>query len=205
MQMKGYGAKKNEFGKTFYLFVLWVAQRLFLQEACVVHENVPQFKYKLFKLWLGKYYHIESLVVCPSELGWPVQRERLIPILIHKRVVAPLMSWLSFRNLSRRSTSLTWTAFMIASQPELDAELNWGMSRPNAWRNLESSVREALGDYNKLASLVATSVHASCLTVWELRDLSGYLEWASECVVMLNQDNEEHGQTSNANTGFPQH
>lgn len=61
-------------------FLIWCGLRLELQEPVVVLENVLKFPRWLLAEMLHMYF-IDYIVLSPSQLGWPISRERQFCVL----------------------------------------------------------------------------------------------------------------------------
>eukprot|EP00969_Alexandrium_andersonii_P289023 12775170-Alexandrium_andersonii.AAC.1 len=70
------GKRDGENGSSSIHFLSWIGKRLDHVERTVVHENVEAFDLRLLSTTLGHLYQIQSCIMCPSTLGWPVHRRR---------------------------------------------------------------------------------------------------------------------------------
>ncbi|CAK0807139.1 unnamed protein product [Prorocentrum cordatum] len=113
-------------------FLAWCSQRLLIKEDGILHENVPEFPVNLLDMMLGEYL-IETIVLSPLALGHPVQRERRITWLRHKKTVTESvpspMPWPEFSVLFHRECDITWHAFFIAEKGDLESELTWATQK----------------------------------------------------------------------------
>lgn len=124
------GALAGVDGPTLCATMCWVGMRRLLQEPVVVHENVASFPISFLLELLGDIYIIQSVIVCPSHLGWCIVRERRITVLLHKhRVTAILLDWSLAVPLFHRVCMWSWREFFCASDAEQKAELKWASSR----------------------------------------------------------------------------
>ena len=78
------GCRSQSNGKTMLYTLAWAAQRMILQEECILHENVPEFKVEILDMLLGALYVINSVVVCASAFGSGACRERRYTWCRHK-------------------------------------------------------------------------------------------------------------------------
>ena len=67
------GLQEGSDGITFVHILAWLGLRLQLQEAEIAQENVPDFPKSILQECLGHLYSMDSMQICPSQLGWPVQ------------------------------------------------------------------------------------------------------------------------------------
>ena len=78
------GARGAENGHAYSCFLIWVAKRILLQEAIIIHENVREFQPGTLLAFLGQLYHVESTLLNPQNQGWPIARCRRYTILRHR-------------------------------------------------------------------------------------------------------------------------
>ena len=70
----------------------WMCHRRTLREKVVVHENVVQYGDEPLMKYLGSYYLMIRLVLCPKKnLGWPVSRARQCVVMFRKDWLCMLM------------------------------------------------------------------------------------------------------------------
>ena len=136
------GLREAEGGKTYAAFLTWAGQRLLAQESVIIQENVQQFPLEQLQLVLGQLYFIESIVLSPRSLGWPVERKRRWTVLRHRYKTKAFQSPLSyFASMFRLPTCWgawtadvqehlpAWDVFFAGSVDELEHELRWATSR----------------------------------------------------------------------------
>lgn len=110
-------------GLTCIFFLIWVALRLVLQEAVIIHENVINFPIQHLKEFLPM-YHIDASNENSCWYGWPVRRMRMYAICRHKLKVSMWRCPLNmFTKLFYRHSELTFRAFFIAEWRECLQEL----------------------------------------------------------------------------------
>lgn len=56
-------------------FLIWAGIRIKLQEPIIIQENVKKFPRWLLSELLHMYF-IDYIVLSPSQLGWPISRDR---------------------------------------------------------------------------------------------------------------------------------
>eukprot|EP00959_Pyramimonas_sp_CCMP1952_P288809 6040087-Pyramimonas_sp.AAC.1 len=120
----------------FLVFVCWAAQRLLLQEDLVVHENVKDFPIWLLETIFASVYVVSTAILDVANMGFPVNRERRVTIMIHKRLIADYLprtisqwTWAEFAQWVARECGIDFRAFLLASSDELESELAWASSR----------------------------------------------------------------------------
>ena len=114
------GSRKGVTGKALLPFLTWVAHRRQLQEAAILHENVPTFPIELLKANLSDLYCIQSAVVSASALGHACDRQRRFTWMLHKRfvIIHPGRAWSTDVERFHRESTLTWQAYLVASEEE---------------------------------------------------------------------------------------
>jgi hypothetical protein len=85
-------------------------------------ENVPGFDVDHLRVIFDETYSIETTLLCPTAVGWPVRRMRRWTILLRRGALMPstpslLSSWIR----CHRERAINWRHFMIASQDEVEA------------------------------------------------------------------------------------
>ena len=139
------GLREAEGGKTYAAFLTWAGQRLEAQEEVIIQENVQQFPVEQLQAVLGQLYFIESVVLSPRMVGWPVERKRRWSVLRHRYKTKAFKSPLSyFASMFRLPTCWgawtedaqasvpAWDTFFAASRAELEQELQWAVNRPES-------------------------------------------------------------------------
>ena len=136
------GSRNKELGKSFVCLLAWISMRLMLQESVVIQENVVQFCTELLVRLLGHLYHFRVVERSPSQLGWPVTRNRLWTVMRHRyktgsfKMPLTIFAKLFYKpllfGLNIASTIPPWFCFFVASAKELVEELQWACSRPES-------------------------------------------------------------------------
>jgi len=111
--------------------------RRLLREPVIIQENVPEFNWHMLCEIFEDMYIVVSTCVDPATLGWPVQRERRITIMMDRRVVNHiLIDWCLFSNAIRRVCNISWVAFMVAGHDILQREKEWAATLPTCVSNV---------------------------------------------------------------------
>ena len=76
-----FGSHAGDAGPTSQHFAAWAALRLLLEDLVIIHENVPSFSAEVLKDIFGAKYVIETIILDPQQLGWPVVRKRRYTVL----------------------------------------------------------------------------------------------------------------------------
>ena len=128
-------------GKTTLSLLSWVSMRRDVQEPYWVQENVPAFPQSVLKDLLSDIYEIQSCVVDPAWLGWPVVRRRQYIVGRH-RTKATLPFHMSLKRFvskffcdpkcASNEGVPAWDVFFAASDQELRAEKQWAANRPTS-------------------------------------------------------------------------
>lgn len=71
----GMGDMEGADGPTIVFFLTWAGIRRIIQEPVLLHECVPEFAEWLLLDELPMYY-VDKVVLSPSDLGWPITRNR---------------------------------------------------------------------------------------------------------------------------------
>lgn len=187
------GGNEKEGGTDIKHFSAWAAQRLKVQEPVIVHENSDRFTVATLEKVFGKRYAVQSIVLCPTELGWPVRRRRRWSVLIHRsRLLQATVSLENCVSLFHRACACSFTEFFVATEEELLWELGWMWGRPKAGSKLA----------NAPLPTDPTSEHFwEALTEAERTNLASYEAEGKDKVCMLNQMHAKgRGVTSGATT-----
>ena len=195
-------------GKTVSFLFAWLAQRLQIQEAYIVQENVERVVTRTLEDALGCLYYVDHAILDPFELGWPIARRRKYTILRHKLKTGAMAQPLSsFARLFLRppcpvvDNMPAWDMFFIAGPRELREELLWAGSRP------QSLVREVGEEENEADQPDPfDSSHQGAfwkaLTKSERNFLSTYQAMCPGQIYQLNQNPEVTAVISDTNRMF---
>lgn len=118
-------------GPTVLGLAIWIAQRIQLLELFILFENVPGFPSEVLHRYLSRWYNVAEVRLCGTEVGLPVRRPRKYIAMTLKTIAQltrPLQD-VAKVFAKQRDASLTWRAFMQATEPELDCELVWARQR----------------------------------------------------------------------------
>ena len=128
-------------GKTTMALLSWASMRRDVQEPYWVQENVPAFPESVLQELLSDLYEIQSCVLDPAGLGWPVTRRRQYIVGRHK-TKAPLQFQRNLRSFVSQfscgpkcegdASIPAWDVFFAASSRELQAEKQWAAGRPTS-------------------------------------------------------------------------
>ena len=64
--------------------LLWLASLLACRPTWAIHENVPGFDSQFLARKAAQWYHVFDLVVRPTDMGFPIRRQRLYTVFISK-------------------------------------------------------------------------------------------------------------------------
>ena len=156
------GQKKGLCGPTTGHLFCWLALRLLLEDAYVIQENVPAFATHVLAAVLGHMYHVDTALLDPFELGWPIVRKRRYTVLRHKTktgaMTQPLHQWsrLFIRQYIPEDNGVDgvgvpdWDVFLVAGPVELREELLWAAGRSQSqWQwNDTQETQETQDDEN---------------------------------------------------------
>ena len=156
------GEREELDGKTTTALLSFVGMRRDLQEPFWLQENVVTFPVSLLLEMLSDLYEIQSCVIDPPTLGWPVQRKRQYIIGRHRTKTIPFhMRFTDFISLlyckprcGVGGSVPAWDAFFVAKPAELSSELRWAAGRPSSMaRNEEVPGPD---DFDAFASCLAS-------------------------------------------------
>eukprot|EP00971_Amphidinium_carterae_P352820 6492741-Amphidinium_carterae.1 len=89
------GSQMRFVGESVEPFLAWIRERLCAarsspqkREKIVIVENVDAFDESALELFLGDYFHIASLQISPTRVGWPVERRRKYIVMLAKASLA---------------------------------------------------------------------------------------------------------------------
>ena len=181
--MSSYGLGKRETGKTTSFFLICVKHRWLLKEPVVIRENVVAFLVKWIRRLLGDIYVVDTAVLRLDEEGMPVHRDRRYTICVRKDfvIVQPLAT--IARCLRRPIVGVTANDFLLASDTELQVELNWACSRA--------------GGKKGNASITSPGVFEYALSGFEAKHLAVYKTQKPGGIFGLNQNPSKRGASSN--------
>ena len=199
------GALGGEEGVALICFLAWLMHRAAIQEAYIIHENVPGFLVETLSRALSKWYDVETTVMDAAALGWPISRKRRYTVLRHKMKSLPFRSPLTVftrmflraqhqNELDDEPEQPTWSCFMVATLAELQDELHWASQRPMSQAALDDSLHQD-EDLNPLSG---HSYHMT-LTQCEHDFLDIYEKRFPNCAYSLNQ-NPDFGATHSSAT-----
>ena len=159
-------------GKTTSALLAFVAMRRDFQEPYWVQENVASFPDAFLRSTLQDLYEIQSCVVDPSMLGWPIARRRKYVVGRHLQKTSPWsMSLAAFISglhcgpkCSTTDDAPAWDILFVASRHELRSELEWASKRPTS---LAASCPPNLDSFD-------VEDFEKCLTNMEQGFLNGY-------------------------------
>ncbi len=84
-------------------------------------------------------YVVQSMLVCPTDFGYPVARVRRYTWMVHKRCVIAYIDWPPFAFSQYRHLRHNWHSFFsLASADQISAELSWGQNRPSVSQLFQS-------------------------------------------------------------------
>eukprot|EP00974_Lingulodinium_polyedra_P112241 10858205-Lingulodinium_polyedra.AAC.1 len=109
---------------TMKSFVLWRAETLTLKPDIVIHENAPECPFWMIEYFLGKEYNLTTMVVSPSDLGWPMQRRRRYTIMCRRGAAHFTGSAKEFFELLKCNPAVTGNVFFAASKSALDQHVS---------------------------------------------------------------------------------
>ena len=119
------GKQRGWGGPSAAAFSQWVVERLLADDDIIIMECTPRFNVDQgLRQTLGHKYDVHPLVFSPSDLGFPLKRQRLYALLLRRgRVSAPPNRDLRelFWSLFPRQTLLPGCAFFRAPQEPVNA------------------------------------------------------------------------------------
>ena len=134
------GSRKQTCGPRMVFFFAWVALVRNLLFPVLVHENVPEFGIDLLVQTLGDLYVMIRILLDSKHFGLPMARPRQYTICLlksmldpHLRSVMPPLLCSFEKNqklLMHASAGMDFSAFMVATDEELEAERQWALKRP---------------------------------------------------------------------------
>lgn len=135
------GARGHHADVTIIYFLAWCGLRLLLQEAEIVQENVKAFPVTLLSRFLGHLYHIGSVIMDPTEFGWPIARERRWTKLLHKQKalesISPLASFMKrFYHVCKMSWRQYYFMHIVEKSLAMPDEL---LAEPSGHRAAQAS------------------------------------------------------------------
>eukprot|EP00969_Alexandrium_andersonii_P226871 10018602-Alexandrium_andersonii.AAC.1 len=100
------------------------------QEPYIIHENVERFNIEVLRDLLGDLYEVQTAVLTPSTLGWPIERRRRITVMTHRtKVLSLVCPWSDAALMFDRPSTLHWECFFVAPGTETEQELAWARRR----------------------------------------------------------------------------
>lgn len=82
-----FGCQQTADGPTMVYFLMMMKIALQSRPDILIHENVIQFPFELLQSILGPVYDGHSVLLTPTELGFPVQRKRRYSVMYLKKRV----------------------------------------------------------------------------------------------------------------------
>ena len=79
-----FGKMQGSAGPSVVSFAIWLAERVLMQEAIIVHECTDLFDPTMLARKLSGAHRIWSFLLCPHSLGFPVRRNRRYTVCIRK-------------------------------------------------------------------------------------------------------------------------
>ena len=127
------GTRGKEDGNTFPAFAAWCGVRLHAQDDIIIVECSDKYDTSILNEVFDVDYHVFTDVVCPTSLGFPGRRSRMWAVLFHRRKFAEVSCDLrSMLPLFHRDRTVSFHCIMVANSEELEAELQWAVSRPKS-------------------------------------------------------------------------
>ena len=192
------GTRDEMQGQTTWALMAWIAMRRDIQEPYWAQENVCEFPVSFLQEQLQDLYEVQSVVVDPATLGWPVTRRRQYVVGRHRQKTVPwnmrLDAFVShFTHPPKCDTSGVvppWDIFFVASDHELRDELNWAGSRPtsaaaDAHNDSQSAFEQEL---ERQFDLEDDNVFSNCLTYNEHRYKEKYESMSRNRCYSLSQN-----------------
>jgi site-specific DNA-cytosine methylase len=128
---KGLGTAEH--GANMLSFLIWIAIRLLLQNAIIIHENVEKFPLMLLTMFLAPFYFLDGIVLEGHRLGWPTARTRRWTVLRHKVKTMAFRCPLNvFTKIFEQTLAFSWLAYLRATDAELQSELSWASERKSS-------------------------------------------------------------------------
>ena len=121
-------------GPQLACLMIWIGQRMQLEEPLILHENVPGVNASpiapLQEL-LSEMYIIQTCVFDSFNLGHAAHRERRITWMLHRKhvVSTPSMHWSSAIERFYRELKCSYHIYMIADEEKLNEDLAWCENR----------------------------------------------------------------------------
>ena len=106
------GKHERESSENTMPYHVWVALMRFLQPAVAFHEITPTAPAdRMLERDLGDIYRINSTKVCPTRIGHPHTRERIVSALHHKRKASYTGSWEEMWQILGASVDLSGVSY----------------------------------------------------------------------------------------------
>lgn len=191
------GQRDGLWGKAFAITCIWVAQRVLLQELNIFHENVVGCEMSFIKVVLDEWYICVPCQLDCWHLGWPLHRERLITLFLHRSMLACLViPWNRMADCCRRVCECKWVSFLVdESHPALECDYEWSCARRVSCAK-EVNRKRLFQDCPGLIGLYNSSGRWSrALGKSELNFLGGYRVLAEQGkyhMFLLSQDPDKH-------------
>ncbi len=78
------GKRDGESAESMLSFASWCSLNLALQHKIITGENSDKCRKDMLVKTHGHMYAVMSLILCGTRSGWPVRRDRLYAVMIHK-------------------------------------------------------------------------------------------------------------------------
>ena len=192
------GLRRGLVGGTSLCFLCWVAQRRRLRERAILHENVPEFKVEILERFFSDLYILQTVVFNSAYLGHACNRtRRLTWMLLKSEVVLPIQQpWPETIPLFFRTLRMSWEAYLIADDEELNAEIEWSRNRPaSAWDTAMAQQNE----FQRLNDKGLLTDWFKSLTEWEQTNALAYyaMNINGKPLAMLGQNALKHKMHNN--------
>ena len=170
------GGRAELQGATTWGLMSFISMRRQIQEAYWIQENVQEFPVSLLSELLSDLYEIQSCIVDAGAIGWPITRKRQYVVGRHLHKTCSFhMQLVDFVAKFTRpcicdagDATPPWDAFFVATDEELQSELEWAASRPSSQVHKDA-------DGNAIVPRASNSLSFSmCLTRMEQRFREGY-------------------------------
>jgi site-specific DNA-cytosine methylase len=164
-------------GPTMVYYCAWAAMRRRLGEPIIIQENVPEQPLSLLQESLGDLYHIQEILLCPSQFGWPVRRRRLWRVMTHRaKCDMPMQPLDVLHKFFTRRCGISWRDLLVALPEEIQSEVLWASQRPLSRA------------YHKSDDEKASLLPVQSLTENEFSAMQVYKRIAPGCVWNLGQN-----------------
>ena len=134
------GAELRDVGPSRIACKFWIHERETRQEALVIHENTVAFDAWRISDVLADTHRIYTVMLCPSQLGYPMRRPRRLTVCVRKDYVLTLLLAEFLNAMGRRPAAPLGVYFCLdETTPEhskyIEAEKR-GVARKSQQRQL---------------------------------------------------------------------